>query len=71
MSFPEDRERWFQFRSERLRTCMEAWLSAHGVEPVERQQWDVPAGSNGESGEARGGGGSAGGGAGGGGECSK
>ena len=43
MSFPVDRERWFQFRSERLRTCMEAWLTAHGVEPVERQQWDVPA----------------------------
>lgn len=49
MSYPVDRERWFQFRSERLRTCMEAWLTAHGVEPVERQQWDVPTAENVES----------------------
>ncbi|MCG8556739.1 MAG: UPF0158 family protein [Proteobacteria bacterium] len=42
MSHPIDRERWFVFRSERLRTCMAAWLEAHGIEPVERTQWHVP-----------------------------
>lgn len=42
MAFPVDRERWFQFRSERLRACMEAWLDAQGVEPVERPAWEVP-----------------------------
>src|ERR1700750_2872524 len=31
MAFPVDRERWFQFRSERLRTCMEGWLDAQNV----------------------------------------
>jgi hypothetical protein len=43
MAFPVDRERWFQFRSERLRACMEAWLDAQGVEPIERPAWEVPA----------------------------
>jgi hypothetical protein len=42
MSFPVDRERWFQFRSERLRTCMEAWLGAHGLAAREREEWEVP-----------------------------
>lgn len=42
MSHPIDRERWFTFRSERLRSCMESWLEAHGVEPVERPKWRVP-----------------------------
>jgi hypothetical protein len=42
MSFPVDRERWFTFRSERLRACMEAWLQAHGITPVERPKWRVP-----------------------------
>jgi hypothetical protein len=42
MSYPVDRERWFQFRSERLRACMEAWLDAQGVTPVERPAWQVP-----------------------------
>jgi hypothetical protein len=36
MSFPADRERWFQFRTERLRSCMEAWLEAHNLEAVPR-----------------------------------
>jgi hypothetical protein len=31
MSFAADRERWFTFRSERLRTFMEAWLAAHDL----------------------------------------
>ncbi len=42
MSFPVDRERWFAFRSERLRACMEAWLSAHDIVPQERPVWRVP-----------------------------
>lgn len=42
MSFPVDRERWFTFRSERLRTCMESWLEAQGVEAMARPEWEVP-----------------------------
>ncbi len=42
MSYPVDRERWFTFRSERLRFCMESWMNAHGLTPVERPQWRVP-----------------------------
>lgn len=42
MNFPVERERWFAFRSERLRTAMEGWLDAHGIEPVEREKWEVP-----------------------------
>ncbi len=42
MSYPIDRERWFTFRSERLRACMEAWLTAHGIDPVARPSWRVP-----------------------------
>lgn len=36
MAFAPERERWFAFRSERLRVFMEAWLSAHGLTPVAR-----------------------------------
>lgn len=36
MSHAAERERWFAFRSERLRVFMEAWLSAHGLRPVPR-----------------------------------
>lgn len=36
MSFATERERWFAFRSERLRVFMEAWLSAHGLRGVPR-----------------------------------
>lgn len=44
MSFGPERERWFAFRSERLRVFMEAWLSAHGLRPVPRStQPAVPA----------------------------
>ncbi len=42
MSYPVERERWFTFRSERLRGCMEAWLEAHSISPVERPVWRVP-----------------------------
>jgi hypothetical protein len=47
MSHPVDRERWFAFRSERLRSCMESWLTAHGIRSVER-----PARSDGRRGPA-------------------
>jgi hypothetical protein len=39
MTYAADRERWFTFRSERLRTFMEAWLSAHAIKPVARPAW--------------------------------
>ncbi len=42
MAYPVDRERWFAFRSERLRACMDAWLEAHDIEVVERPKWRVP-----------------------------
>ena len=42
MSHPVDRERWFAFRSERLRSCMESWLTAHGIQAVDRPTWHVP-----------------------------
>jgi hypothetical protein len=45
MSFAADRERWFTFRSERLRTFMEAWLTAHAIRATPRPQWaDAAAG---------------------------
>ncbi|MBX3126382.1 MAG: hypothetical protein KF718_06680 [Polyangiaceae bacterium] len=36
MSQATERERWFAFRSERLRVFMEAWLSAHDLVAVAR-----------------------------------
>lgn len=39
MSYGADRERWFTFRSERLRTFMEAWLSAHAIQAIPRPAW--------------------------------
>ncbi|MCL2776532.1 MAG: UPF0158 family protein [Polyangiaceae bacterium] len=39
MSFAAERERWFTFRSERLRTFMEAWLNAHAMKAAERPTW--------------------------------
>lgn len=39
MSYAADRERWFAFRSERLRTFMEAWLAAHAMTAVPRPSW--------------------------------
>jgi len=39
MSYAEDREKWFTFRSERLRTFMEAWLTAHAIKATPRPQW--------------------------------
>jgi hypothetical protein len=37
------RERWFVFRSERLRVFMEAWLSAHALQPIARPAAPVAA----------------------------
>ena len=39
MSHAPERERWFEFRSERLRTFMEAWLVAHAIASVPRATW--------------------------------
>ena len=39
MSYGPERERWFSFRSERLRIFMEAWLSAHALNPTARPVW--------------------------------
>jgi hypothetical protein len=39
MTYATDRERWFAFRSERLRTFMEAWLTAHAIKAVPRPGW--------------------------------
>jgi hypothetical protein len=43
MAYGADREKWFTFRSERLRTFMEAWLAAHAIRAVPRPQWSEPA----------------------------
>ncbi len=42
MNFPVDRERWFAFRSERLRSCMESWLETHRMRAIPRKEWRVP-----------------------------
>jgi hypothetical protein len=50
MSYSADREKWFLFRSERLRTFMEAWLTAHAIKATPRVQWvDAPAASEPEA----------------------
>ncbi|HSQ62761.1 MAG TPA: UPF0158 family protein, partial [Polyangiaceae bacterium] len=42
MAFGPERERWFTFRSERLRTFMEAWLTAHAIQAIPRPAWIEP-----------------------------
>lgn len=42
MGYAVDRERWFAFRSERLRTAIEVWLESHGLKAKERAAWPVP-----------------------------
>lgn len=44
MAHAPERERWFAFRSERLRVFMEAWLGAHTLRAVARPTWvaDAP-----------------------------
>lgn len=37
-----ERERWFQFRRERLKASMDVWLETHGIEVVPRVSWTVP-----------------------------
>ena len=44
MGFGTERERWFAFRSERLRTFMEAWLTAHAIKATPRPAWAAGAG---------------------------
>jgi hypothetical protein len=39
IAFTTERERWFAFRSERLRVFMEAWLNANALRPVPRPTW--------------------------------
>lgn len=39
MTHGAEREKWFTFRSERLRIFMEAWLTAHSLSPVKRPIW--------------------------------
>ncbi|HMR06200.1 MAG TPA: UPF0158 family protein [Polyangiaceae bacterium] len=43
MAYGPERERWFAFRSERLRVFMEAWLATHHLSPVPRPVVAVPA----------------------------
>lgn len=50
MSSPVERERWFVFRSERLRVCIESWLQTQGLEAVKRAKWEVPVGSEDDAG---------------------
>lgn len=47
MSHAAERERWFEFRSERLRTFMEAWLVAHAIASVPRATWAAAPGEEG------------------------
>ena len=47
MSHGAERERWFAFRSERLRVFMEAWLTAHALKPVPRVVWPTDAAKDG------------------------
>lgn len=39
MAFGSERERWFTYRSERLRIFMEAWLAAHSIKAIPRTEW--------------------------------
>lgn len=46
MAHAEERERWFTYRSERLKTFMDAWLTAHSLRAIPRPAWsptDAPA----------------------------
>ena len=49
MAYGPEREKWFTFRSERLRTFMEAWLTAHAIHAIPRPQWLEPTGEDRES----------------------
>jgi hypothetical protein len=45
IGFTTERERWFAFRSERLRVFMEAWLTAHALHAVPRPTFTQDASS--------------------------
>jgi ribosomal protein L12E/L44/L45/RPP1/RPP2 len=45
IGFTAERERWFAFRSERLRVFMEAWLTAHALHAVPRPTFPQDASS--------------------------
>jgi Uncharacterised protein family (UPF0158) len=51
MSHGAERERWFAFRSERLRVFMEAWLAAHALKPTPRVVWPADAGAGAAAGK--------------------
>ncbi|MDP3275965.1 MAG: UPF0158 family protein [Deltaproteobacteria bacterium] len=42
MAFPVEREKWFEFRTERLRSCMDGWLEAHKIRATPRPAWVAP-----------------------------
>ena len=43
MTYGAEREGWFAFRGERLKTFMEAWLTAHAIKAIARPAWsDAP-----------------------------
>jgi hypothetical protein len=42
MAYGPERERWFTYRSERLRTFMEAWLTAHNLKATPRTEFSAP-----------------------------
>ncbi len=42
MTYGAEREGWFAFRGERLRTFMEAWLMAHAIKAIARPAWADP-----------------------------
>ena len=46
MTHAAERERWFAFRSERLRVFMEAWLSAHALRPIARPMFPSNSGEH-------------------------
>lgn len=52
MTCGPERERWFAFRSERLRIFMEAWLNAHTLNPIKRVVWTTDAPNQPSSAEA-------------------
>jgi hypothetical protein len=43
MTHAAERERWFAYRSERLKTFMDAWLAAHNLRALPRPAWTPPA----------------------------
>jgi hypothetical protein len=40
MAHAEEREKWFTYRSERLKTFMDAWLQAHSLRAIARPAWN-------------------------------